>query len=715
MPISVPSASSPTITVYTKTAWADSWTEQPLMIAHQVVENAAPSHGTAKLSYRYGKTIQPAIGSRPADSSMTTISRPSFVGKYVKITISSIGDWYGVIQDGDDDRHGLLGGSVESGVFHYNAVGLTWFLDQVPILQSKVKNAAGSWLIDRTIPFNGGTDPDPKRKNRVAWKNYDSTLKCFTDRFLTTTPTAWKASNAAEYILDNFGPVNAAGSVLITFELDTDALTFLDYEIGRLSYDGMTPWQVLNKLIDRRRGLGWHTYISSGVVKIKVWSQTDTDITLPSGSVIPANPDTMTYDFDNAVNIKVAAVGTTLMSKFDQVIVRGERAGSVFSVRPQTNFEKDWTDTQKNAYNAAASLKTGYSSLSDDDKEAANMDFRAQDSLARVFSWWRPKTSWDGRSATDPASGTNQYALPKIDADGELVETGSASPPTYERANIQRSGLRILPYIPLRQGVDYTKPITADVDSDDDAEADFLPPMVFFKTTAIRTATGSLDAGWMHGERLNQSVDSNSSKRPYSYSVDIAVREDAPGLVLRTIGKPQHYIAQDLYTSNGSWENISSGEGLNHDQWIATVYILQDNYCKATYPLTDDLPSLDLIRPLKIDVEGAHLDYIAPGTIVAVEAGELKKTTQGGLLRDDRQKLKDIARLAFMWYGQDRRILDLSFKGITTGFSLGHLITEIGATGHEETINTCITSITYNLQDGTTRLQTQFGELDFTQ
>lgn len=714
MPVTIPTASEPTITVYTKTAWADSWVEQPLMVAESITMAAAPSHPMASLRYRYGRTIQPAIGSRPADSGLTTIGRPNFVGKYVRINISSIGDWYGVIQDSDDDRHGLLGGSVASGIFRYKAVGLTWFLDQVPILQSKVKTLAGSWMIDRVIPFNGGTDPDPRRKNRVAWKNYDTTLKCFTDRFLTTAPAAWKASNAVEYILANFAPVNAAGSVLIPFALDTDALTFLNYEIGRVSYDGLTPWQVLNKLIDRRRGLGWHTFVESGTIKIKVWSQTSTLITLPSGSTIPPNPDTLTYDFDNAVNVKVANVSTTLMAKFDQVVVRGERAGSVFSVRPQTNVERDWTDTQRFAYNAAATLKTGYSSLSDADKEAANMDFRAQDALARVFSWWRPRSNWDGRSATDPASGTNAFCFPKIDADGELVQTGTATPPAYERANIQRSGLRILPYIPLRQGVDYTKPITLDLDSEDDAETDFLPPMVFFRTPAIRTAAGSTDAGWIHGERLNQAVDSNSSRRPYSYSVDIAVREDAPGLILRTVGKPQHFIAQDLYTPNGPFENISAGEGINHDQWLATVYMLQDNYCKGVFPAADDLPSLDLIRPLHIDVPGAHLDYICPGTVVSVDAGELKKTVQGGLLRDDRPKLRDIARLAYMWYGQDRRILDLSFRGITTGFEIGHLITSIGTGGFAETINTCITQIVYNLQTGLTQIRTQFGELDFT-
>lgn len=669
------------------------------MVAESLSMAAAPSHPVASLRYRYGQTIQPAIGSRPADSSLATVTRPSFVGKYVKINISTIGDWYGIIQDSDDDRHGLLGGTIESGVFRYKAYGLTWLLDQNPILQSRVKTPAGTWVIDRAIPFEGQT--------------YDPALKCFSDQLQSTNLSWWKASTAAEYLLANFAPVNAAGSVLIPFALDTAALTFLNYDLGRIDYEGMTLWQILNRLIDRRRGLGWHTFVSSGTIKIKVWSHTATLVTLPSGSSVPANPDTMTYDFDNAVNVKVANVSTTLMSRFDQIIVRGERAGSVFSVRPQTNVEKDWSDQERTAYNLAASAKTGYSALSDADKEAANMDYRAQDYIAKVFSWWRPKTNWDGRSATDPAIGTNAFAFPKIDADGNFVQVGTSNPPAYQMANVQRSGLRILPYLPMRHGVDYTQPITTTSFWMDGTAADMLPPMVFFKAQPIRTAAGSLDAGWLHGERLNQAVDSNSSKRPYSYSVDVAVREDAPGLVLRTVGKPQHYIAADLYTPNASFENIAAGEGLNHDQWIATVYMLQDNYCKAAYPATADLGSLDLVRTYHLTIPGSFLDYICPGTIVAVDGGELKKTVQGGLLRDDRPRLRDIARMAFMWYGQTRRILDLSFRGITTGFEIGHLITQIGSGGHAETINTCITQINYNLQAGTTELRTQFGELDF--
>ena len=705
MPASLPTGSQPVSAVYTKAAWADSWTERPLAIALQLSDQAAPAHPSASILYRYGQAMLPEIGSRPADSALTTIGRGGLIGHYVKIEVDGLGDWYGVLIDSEDTRGGLLNGSIPTGMETYQAFGLTWFLDQIPLLKSKVKYPGGSWEIDRAIPFNGGTEPDSKdrRENKVAWKNFDSTLKCFTDRSQTPTPSAWKAKDALEYLIENYAPKDASGAELLPFALHASATTFLDYELGFISYEGRTLWSIINSLIDRRRGLGWNLIVDSGTLKVKVWSQNKTDITLPSGSTIPANPSQTAYNFETAVNIRDAKVTTSLMTRYDQVICRGERAGSVFSIRPQTNFEKDWTDDDKTKYNKAASELTGYGSLSDADKEAANNDFRSQDNLARVFSWWRPKSSWNGRSATHPVNASAPFALPKIDEDG-LLDTEAA-------ANIQRAGLRVQSYVPMRQNVDYTKPIVPELDNDDADDTDYLAPMVWFQLSALRAAP---DEGWVHAERLNQSIESNSSKRQQTYSVDVAVREDAPGLILRTVGRPQHYIAQDLYTANSSFEAIASGEGINSDKWLATVYMLQDAYALGVYPKKDDLPSLDLIRPLLLSIPGAHVDWIVAGTVVAVAGGELKKTLNGGFLRDDRKKLNDIARMAFAWYGQQRRILNLSFSGITTGFDVGTLITDIGTGATLEEINTCITCVTYDLIGNRTTLHTQFGELDFT-
>lgn len=704
MPASLPSASQPTITCYTKAAWADSWTEKPLLLARQITDQAAPGHSSAVLAYRYGKALLQEIGSRAADSSVATITRGSLIGQYVKIVVSGLGTWYGVITDNVDARAGHLGTTVASGTEQYTAFGLTWLLEHsAPIRQSKVKISSGTLTIERALPFNGGTDGG-RRASGVAWKNYDSTTKCFTDRSQSSNPAAWTAANAVEYLLDNFPPKNAAGSVLVTFELHADALDFLDYELPFAEYESQTLWQILNRLIDRRRGLGWHAIVSGGNVQLVVWSQNATDITLPSGSTIPANPNTTTYDFDNAVNIRDAQVTSSLLTHYDQVVCFGERAGSVFTVRPNTNFEPDWTDAQTNTYNKAASTKTGYDALNDGDKQAANEDRRATDDLAPVFSWWRLRKVWNGRSDTDPSTGSAPYAFPKIDSDG-VVTPGT-------KANVHRAGLRVQTFLPMRHGVIYSSgAITPETVDTDTAAADYISPILLLKTQAIRSSTA--DAGWVHCERLDQAFAAESAKRPYEFSVDLSVRDDAPGLMLKTVGKPQHYLASDKYVPNGGFEAIISGDALTRDAWLATIYVLQDNFCRAQYPAQDDLPTLDLVRQLSLRIPNAFLDYLVPGTIVGVDAGELKKSAQGGWLRDDRERLKDIARMAYAWYGQTRRLMSLSFKGITSGFNIGDLITTISSGGTVETINTAITSVTYDLQGGTMSLNTQFGELDF--
>ena len=704
MTVTLPIAYESRPVVYTKTTWAGDWTEQPLLQAMTIAVQAAPGHSSATLSWKYGQTMQPEIGSRKADSYLTPIPRGDFLGNYVRIEfLNQV--WWGVIQDVEDDNHGLVDGKIPKGMETYTAFGLTWFLDNgKPITQTKVKYVGGTHTIDRAIPFNGGTDGSQvRRKNSVAWKNYDSTEKCFTDRGVTAAPAAWKASTAIEYILENFSPRDADDEPLVPFVLASDAASFLDYELPLVDYDGLTPWQLITRLVDHKRGLLLFTKVVNDEIELVVRSQNATAITLPSGGTIPANPDLMTYNFDNAVNIRSAKVTSTLVRKYDQVICLGERAGSVFTVRPGVNFEADWTDSQKTTYNAAASALSGYSALSTEDKAAANTDRRAADDLERVFSWWRASLAWDGRSATDPTGGSPPYAFPSIDSDGTVT--------TSAGANVQRGGLRVQDFLPLRAGVDYTSAaITADTDGTDDADADYLPPILLLKATAIR---GSGDAGWVHGERLNAGYDSESAKRQYKFSVDLQVREDSFGLIFKTQGAPQHFLCRDLFTAADGSDSVPTTESLTSTDWLATVYVQQDQFCRAQYPKQADLPALDLIRPLVLRFERAFLDYVVPGTVLGVKAGELQKSAAGGYVRDDRQRLEDMARLAYAWHGQTRRILSLSFKGITSGFEVGHLITTIGSGSNVREINTAITSVQYDLTGGSMSVQTQFAEMDF--
>lgn len=711
MPIDLPTGTTPLTLVYTRENWADSWTEQSLLECLSIQSNVAPSHSSAVLRQRYGVCLMPEIGARPEDSTPATVTRPDILGHYVKVVITGVADWYGIIPDSSDNRIGVQAG-IEQGEVTFTAFGLTWLLENSkPIRQTKIKTGTGtSAMINRAIPFNGGTGDAPKER-RSRWRNYDSTEKCFTDYYRTASPLAWKAKHAVEYLIDNFTPKDKTGADLVPFVLDTDALTFLDYELPQIEYHGRTIWDLLNQMIARYRGLGFHAWVDTVPdpmeVKLKVWSQNAALITLPGGSTVPANPDTASYNFDTAKNILDATVGTTLMTQYDQVYVEGDRAGSVFTVRPDTYMLAAWPEIDEEEYSDGASAQTGYSGLSTEDKEAADNDFRAQDAYSKVFSHWVIDPAWNGRADTDPSSGTHDFAFPELDADGADDPLTSAT--------FQGRGLRIMPYVPFLPGVDYTTGVDTDTNSVYADAADFLPPIVLFKLDAVNTSH-TADNGWVHAERINEASGAGSTKRPYQFSVDISVMEDAPGLIFRVVGSPQHYIGLDGHLHAHTYTDIPTGEGVGPEAWLATVYVQQDDYCRAVYPLEADLPTLDYVRQLAIKVENCRLDYLVDGTVVGVSGGGLLKNTDGGVwLRDDRTKLKDIARLAYSWYGTARKTLNLAIRGVVVipDFDLGVLVEEIGTGGTLETINTVITNVSYDLVQGTTRISTQFGEIDF--
>ena len=690
---------------YTKSTWAASWVERSLLVCRTLSDAVAPSHSTATLFQLYGRQQwTSAIGTRPKDTAETTVPKPNYLGHYVKVVTTNGLTWYGVIVETDDAQDGTLDG-VPTGRVSMTAMGLSFLLERAePINRSKFKTASGTDFIEQAIPFNAGSDGRLGR-SRLATGNYDSTSKCFTDKTVTSGAQRWKAKDAFDYLGREFAPKDYTGSKRIPLFLSAASAACLDYEIPRIDYAGQNLWQVFNQLVDRRRGLVMYTLINgANQLELVVDSSSTSQISLPSGSIVPANRNKRTYTFDGAVNIDDSRVRTSAIQQYDQVLCRGENVGAVFTVAPTASTGQiipDWGTSESDDYNAACSGDTNYGSLTDTEKAASNADYRARDDLSRVFSWWRLDTTWDGKGHNDGA--TNQPAAFAFYEDtGEPRETIVGS--------YWIDGLRFADYMPLRPGVDYSGAVTADTDSSDDEQRDYLAPAVFFQLEAIGTTTG--DDGWVYAEHVNRAVDSGDTKREYQWSVQVIIRDDVPGLILQVVGGQQHFIAQDEYTANGTYENIPSNEGVNLRSFLATVYMPLQWPVTARYPANNVVTSGDVKRVLTLNVPDCWLDWLVPGTVVSVSSGELQQT-DGGWLRDDRDRLRDIAKLAYSWYSQPRRSLALSFRAITSGFAVGQLVTSITQAGSTQQINTVITSIELDLEQGRTTLNTSFAELDF--
>ena len=125
----------------------------------------------------------------------------------------------------------------------------------------------------------------------------------------------------------------------------------------------------------------------------------------------------------------------------------------------------------------------------------------------------------------------------------------------------------------------------------------------------------------------------------------------------------------------------------------------------------------DAVRLLVIDAgRRAELHYVAPGTVVDTDDGQLERHA-GGFIRDDRPWLQDLARLAFEWYGRQRQAFTLSYRQASGLFYVGDLITTIGKAATLETVRTVITEVRIELAQSTndvhrTSIRTQWAELD---
>lgn len=692
---------------YVKTTWAQAWQEAPLLVCQSMTDAVAPSHSTATFSQTYGTELWPQIGSRPADQNPTQVEKPDLLNKYVKVETTTGVTWYGVIVDVDDEQGGTLD-QIPTGQLTITAIGLTFLLERSePINKTFFKTSSGIGSIDVAIPFNAGTD-GRRGRDRTAVGNYDPLVKVFTDKTRTVDAALWTAANAFEYLIDRFSPVDVNGSKRLPLHISEASKACLSYELARIDYAGSTIWQALNAIVDRRRGLLLYSIINqAGQLELVVDTGTPTSITLPSNANVPANRNQRTYSFDDAIGVESVQLKKSAVQQYDQVLCRGEKAGVVCTLTPKAiegqtvQMIPDWQESEQTAYNDAASNDADYSTLSDTSKAAANADIRATDEVSRVYSWWRLDTDWNGYSH-------NVGTVDTVAAFGVNSETGLID--TDVVADVWPEGLRFADFMPLRPQIDYTGDVTPATDSGDQYSQDYLPPAVFIQLDPIGSLVG--DDGWVHAERLNAAVDSGDVKREYQWSVQLIIRDDVPGIILQVVGGQQHYLAQDLYVSNGTYEDIPSNEGVNHKDWLATVYLPLQFHVFAKYPQDVSLQTGDMKKVLTLQIPDAWLDWLAPGTVVSVKSGELQQTN-GGWLRDDRQRLEDIARLAFEWYSQPRQSLSIAFDGIVSDMSVGQMVTAISQGGVTQTVNTVVTSVQLNLQQGTTNVTTSFVELDF--
>lgn len=712
-----------TATVYTRENWSDDWEERELLFVDAVEWTAAPTIGTAQLSWRFGK------GLRQREREFAVVEALDLNRHWVKIEIDQTTPddpailpktWHGQILTDDRMLDGALLNEdderIACGQQTIRAYDLKIILDRQHITTSFFDETTDK-RIGRGLTFN---EPDPyeDRGNRSMAKSPRETY-VFCDE-LNSYAEKWSTRQIVAYLLAYHAPVDFLGNDSIEIKVHPDYERYLpDDDTPELASHGRTLKQLLDNLLDRRRLLGWTLDVEAEAgpmgddrIRLIPFTFADEEIELPGDrEPLPANLLEVTIDFDFAVDVDQAQLKTTAEQTYDQVIARGERILCVGTLAYlDGTLLPHWTGGHQTEYDAGASTQAGYGALEVYEKQQRNADYRAADHLARVYRYFGLPDQWDGEVGNGEGGAKNPI-FPYDD-----LSITAATNPAFWPAR-----LRLERFLPLKDGYSYQADPA--VDNGPALKAhEYRRPIVLLQ---CQDEISSAYQKYQHVERLAvaSKVELTGDGRGRAFSCSVRTQDDAPGLIVSVSGAPQHAIAAGTFAGIHYTDDDETnwlGSYTYKENLLATVCLRADCYVEKAWP-EFIVEARDALNILEIDARRvAELHYLAPNTVVDLEDGDLKRAPAAGMfVRDDRDLLEALARIAYEWYGRERQALTLAWKQAAElwQFEIGDLVVKIGAAETEQDVRTVITAIRVEFgqsdqQPHRSTIETQWAELD---
>lgn len=738
--------------IFWKERWADAWEAAPLLWCQEATWCLAPSLPTAQLVFRYGSALE--IGAR-------TFARRARLDKtrwYVRVdytdfpfAVSSDGDgnpipttrsWYGLIDAQIDEQ---LGQELEEGAGvvtgyprgrnYFLAYGLEAILATSWIDRSAVKvggSGAGDQeqFVPRALAINPGLadyNPDPAETTGEGNRSESagpSGQYIFHNR--RSGGKTWSTHTAVDYELHYSPARNYSDEQPITFCLeDTDA-ALPTWDTPILQRERRSVYEVLNLLMARQRCLAWRCEVRespSGATPAKVAIVPCTfladAITTDDGNELKANPHQKTLAFEKDRGAE-SSIKTIASDQVDQVIAQGERRTSTatFSYIDET-LVIGWAASLETRLEEGASTAGDYPASTEIDKRCdLNWFCRQMPIFAPVYARHTLPTAPTGKVGigTD-GPGTANIVLMPSDADDTT--------PTPWAPDDQR----FLPYTAFLEGFEYQDDV---IDSGNVPEANDLKPHRYQKPLVLFPRT-NLDEDdtterYRHAEKgpgpLAQGEDPDPNR---GWTAQVRIDDDDGALWVTLSNHAQFLMAKTDFT-----RLTDAGEPADEDfvgdyrDMLVTATVPWSQYAEARYP--KDAPyGSDYVRRMRILVPYHRVDYVVAETVVGLneKTGELLRTDTGGYIRDDRQKLQQIARVAYEWYGKLRQAIGFSTTLVNNIVQLGDLIVSVGDPDlagdmQTEDINSVVSVVRIVsplAEDGEPPLprieyQTAFGELD---
>ncbi len=685
---------APVQRVYLRRRWGVAWELQPHLFCTNMRTTIAPNVAMAQLHWLYGLVQQ------PTDAVPTEYPPLEILGWFVKIELDVLQPdgsttthrHYGLISEEDRERRGLLtqgSVSVLSGQQTFVAVGIEYLYRRQRIDRSLVEKVIGlQATIRRGLTFNDQNQNtnDRSRGNRSTGVAGGGHYVFAED---LSTSSFWSTRTAVEYLHRVFRPLGSSDFDFMDWQLDAPYMDLLpDGDKPRVESHGRTLGELFDELMNRRRGLGWMVFVDEEENRpyIRPLSLSSTAVAMPDAwTLLPAKNQFNLYS-DSAVQQLSPVIKRSLLAQFDQVRVVGERVRSVFSVSAADGtLEADWTTDQRNAYNTGASGLGGYPT-DRDEREAAHARVRNRPDLARVFACFRlPAT--DLNYVRDGIGGTLVPWLPS-EVDAAIADT------------VYRPELRLQSYLPIEE-------------HSDDGKKQYLRPLV-----VVRVATGP--DRYLLIDQLGQlaKIEELGDGNGFKWSGHVRMAEHDAALWISTSGKPQHVLASDAadFSPVGDGSDDRDPPEINwREDLIATVCVEAPRHVEAVWPATATITDADSVRRLVIEIgDHGRLDYLAAGTVLGLEEdGSLVHQTGGVYLRDDRLRMRALARQAYVWYQRVRQAVQLRLAGIYLGLTEGDYIVSLGNADDPEPVEAVVSSLEFDLVNVSTTIHTDFAEIDF--